>query len=62
MVGAIRQAHPQVKTVAVAQTFSSGALKAADLLGAQAVLTKPVEAQLLLQRVHSLLRRRPARY
>lgn len=62
MVGGIRQAHQQVKTVAVAQTFSSGALKAADLLGAQAVLTKPVEAQLLLQRVRSLLLRRPARY
>jgi len=62
MMGAIRQAHLLVKTAAMADAASPEALKAADLLGAQAVLTKPLAGQIVLQRVRSLLRRRPATY
>jgi uncharacterized protein (TIGR03437 family) len=62
MMAAVRKAHLLVKTAALAEELSPEALKAADLLGAQAVLTKPLAGQVVLQRVRALLRRRPARY
>jgi uncharacterized protein (TIGR03437 family) len=62
MMRAIRDAHRQVKTMAIANSLSPAELKAADLLGAQAVLTTPLAAQGVLVRVRALLRRRPAVY
>ena len=62
MMRAIRKAHLQVKTAALADTLSPEALKTADLLGAQAVLTMPLAAQIVVRRVRVLLQRRPARY
>ena len=62
MLRAIRKAHQQVKTAALADALSSDTLRAADLLGAQAVLTRPLAGQIVLARVRALLRRRPAAY
>lgn len=62
MLHAIRSDHRQVKTAVVAGTLSPRVLKAADLLGAQAVLTKPLAAQTVRRRVRTLLQRRSARY
>jgi uncharacterized protein (TIGR03437 family) len=62
MMRAIRDAHQQVKTLAIVDSLSAAELKAADLLGAQAVLTTSLAAQSVLERVRGLLRRRPAVY
>ena len=62
MMRAIRQIRLQVKTAALADALSPDALRAADLLGAQVVLTKPLAAQIVLQQVRALLLRRPATY
>jgi two-component system, OmpR family, response regulator len=62
MMRAIRDAHQQVKTLAIVDSLSLAELKAADLLGAQAVLTTPLAARSVLERVRALLRRRPAVY
>jgi uncharacterized protein (TIGR03437 family) len=62
MMRAIRDAHQQVKTLAIVDALSPEELKAADLLGAQGVLVKPLTAQSALDRVRTLLRRRPAVY
>ena len=60
---AIRAARLQVKTMAVAEGFGCRrVLKAADLMGAQAVLTTPLVSQAVLARVRTLLVRRPAVY
>ena len=59
---AIRDVHQQVKTLAIVDALSAEELKAADLLGAQAVLVKPLTAQSAVDRVRTLLRRRPAVY
>ncbi|HUD14177.1 MAG TPA: response regulator, partial [Terracidiphilus sp.] len=62
MMRAIRDAHQQVKVLATVDSLSPAELKAADLLGAQAVLTTPLAAQSVVERVRALLRRRPAVY
>ena len=59
---AIRDLHQQVKTLALVDALSAEELKAADLLGAQAVLVTPLTAQTAVDRVRTLLRRRPAVY
>jgi uncharacterized protein (TIGR03437 family) len=62
MMRAIRTDQQMVKTAAIAGALSADALKTADLLGAQAVLTKPLAAQIVLDRVRALVERRLARY
>ena len=62
MMRAIRAARLQVKTAAIAGGLSADVLKAADLMGAQAVLTRPLVSQAVLARVRTLLLRRPAVY
>jgi len=62
MMRAIRDGHPLVKTLAIADDLSADALKSADLLGAPGVLTEPLAAQNVLLRVRALLQRRPAVY
>ena len=59
---AIRLAQPRVRVIAVASTLDSATLRSADLVGAQAVVTRPLSAQLLLRRVRQLLRSRPVPY
>jgi uncharacterized protein (TIGR03437 family) len=55
-------ARPQVKIVAMADALGVDTLRAADLLGAQAVLTKPMASSVVLQRVRELLRPRAVPY
>lgn len=56
------KARPQLKIVATVGASGPGTRRAADLLGAQAVLKQPMASKLVLQRVGELLRPRPARY
>jgi CheY-like chemotaxis protein len=55
-------ARPAPKVVATAGTLGPRTLRAADLLGAQAVLTKPLSSKVVLERVRELLRWRPVPY
>ena len=52
----------QLKIMVTALSPSPGTLRAADLLGAQALLTRPLTAPVVLQRVRELLRARPMPY
>ena len=45
-----------------AGALGPGTLRAADLLGAQAVLRKPLSSKKVLERVRELLRSRPTPY
>jgi uncharacterized protein (TIGR03437 family) len=58
----MREQRKQLKLVVTARAPDPGTLKAADLLDAQAVLTKPFTRKVVLQRVRELLRSRPAPY
>jgi uncharacterized protein (TIGR03437 family) len=51
-----------VIAIATAAALGPSTLRAADLLGAQAVFTKPMPPQAVLQRVRELLRSRPTPY
>jgi uncharacterized protein (TIGR03437 family) len=61
-IRALRMDRPQIRIVAIAGTLSPDVLRAADLLGAQAVLTKPMGTQAVVRRVRELLRSRPVPY
>jgi CheY-like chemotaxis protein len=61
-IRAISTERRQLKVVATAGALDSDALRAADLLGAQAVLTKPLAAEALLRRVREILRTRAVGY
>jgi len=62
MIGSLRNQQPKLKIVAMSGAFGPSALRAADILGAQAVLRKPLTAELVRRRVHDLLVEPPARY
>jgi DNA-binding response OmpR family regulator len=62
MIQALRAERRQLKIIATAAALDANTLRAADLLGAQAVLTKPFVAATVLQRVRELLRALPAPY
>lgn len=62
MLFEIRKDHPQVRLAALTRESSPKALRAADVLGAQAVLMKPLAAQAVLPRVRALLERPLAVY
>jgi CheY-like chemotaxis protein len=55
----IPKEHRRLKTIVTLAASSPENLRAADLLGARAVLTKPFTAQRLLQRSRELLAARP---
>jgi CheY-like chemotaxis protein len=59
---AILAMRPAPKVVATAGALGPGTLRAADLLGAQAVLRKPLSSKMVLERVRELLRSRPTPY
>jgi uncharacterized protein (TIGR03437 family) len=61
-IRSMRKAYPELKIVALSAQLGPDALRAADILGAQAVLTKPLHAAAVLTRVRTLLQRRPAAY
>ena len=52
----------QMKLAVTAGAPDSRTLRAADMLGAEALLTKPMDSKVVLQRVRELLRSRPAPY
>jgi uncharacterized protein (TIGR03437 family) len=60
VVHSIQATHPQVRIAAIATSawLSPATLKAADLLGAQAVFVKPMAPQTVLARIRDLLRSR----
>ena len=59
---AIRADRPRLRMIAMAAAFDDSTLRAADLLGAQAVVTKQTSSSVLLGRVRELLRSRPVPY
>jgi len=63
-IRALRAERPRrnVIVVATAAVLGPATLRAADMMGAQAVFTKPMAAQAALQRVRELLRPRPVPY
>jgi uncharacterized protein (TIGR03437 family) len=61
-LSALRAANPKVRILAVADAADSAALRMADLLGAQALLTTPVSSEALLRCVRRLAYEPPARY
>jgi uncharacterized protein (TIGR03437 family) len=61
-IRAIMSERTRLRIVATVGVLDSAALKAADLLGAQAVLTKPLMAATVLGRVRELLKSRPFPY
>jgi DNA-binding NarL/FixJ family response regulator len=61
-IRAIEAQWPQVKTIAMAGTLGPATLRAADLLGAQAVITKTMASKSVLRHVREALRARPVAY
>jgi len=61
-IHAIEAQRPQLKMIAIAGTLGPATLKAADLLGAQAVVTKTMARGSVLRRVREALRARPVTY
>lgn len=62
MIGRIRETYVQVRILVISPDLSPESLKEADLLGAESVVTKPLNHAKLLAGVRTLLRRRPAVY
>lgn len=62
MTAAMRVGRPRLKIVATTAALDTEALRSADLLGAQAVLTNTMPSKLVLDRVRELLRSRPVPY
>jgi len=58
----LRGERPQLRIVATAATLDSPTLRSADVLGAQAIFTKPLTSTVVLRRVRELLRSRPVPY
>jgi uncharacterized protein (TIGR03437 family) len=61
-VAALRSANPKVKVIALAGAADSATLRLADLLGANALLTRPLRREILLRRIRELAHEPPARY
>jgi uncharacterized protein (TIGR03437 family) len=61
-VQALRAERPQLRVVAVAGKIGPATLRTVDLLGAQAVLTKPMDRGSVLRRVRGVLQIRPVSY
>jgi DNA-binding NarL/FixJ family response regulator len=54
--------RPLLKIVATAEKESTGSLRAADIIGSQALLTAPLNAESVRPRVSELLRSHPVPY
>ncbi len=61
-IGAIEAQWPQVRMIAMAGTLGPATLRAADLLGAQAVITRTMASKSVLRHVREALRARPVAY
>ncbi len=62
IIRALREVRAQLRIMTVSQSLDPDALRTADLLGAQAVLTQPFTAVKVRTRVRALLQMRPAVY
>jgi DNA-binding NarL/FixJ family response regulator len=58
-VHAIRTEQTRIKIIAIAAGRGSAALRTADLLDAQAVLTRPLASTAVLRRVREVLKEHP---
>ncbi len=58
----IQAGSPPFKLITTAAALGPDTLRAADLLGAQAIFTKPMSAKAVVRRVRELLRPRPVPY
>ena len=58
----MRERRSQLKIIVTARALGPRILRAADLLGAQAVLTQPMTSKVVLQRVRDSCNARPAPY
>jgi uncharacterized protein (TIGR03437 family) len=61
-IRAMRAEYPQLKIIGTAPAVNPASLKAADLLGAQAMFATPFVSQAVLHRVRELLRPHPVPY
>lgn len=61
-VRGLREKYGEFKLIAVAVALGPRSLRAADLMGAQAVLRKPLTAEEVLRRVRNLVQVRPMPY
>ncbi len=61
-IHAITVERPRVRIVALTAILDKAALRAADLLGAQAILRKPLASSTVAHRIRELLRSRPFPY
>ena len=55
MIGTIQNENPQLKIMAMSGESTPNDLRAADILGAQAVLRKPLTEKMVLRCVHDIL-------
>jgi DNA-binding NtrC family response regulator len=55
MISTIQHENPQLKIMAMSGESTPNVLRAADILGAQAVLRKPLTEKTVLRRVHDIL-------
>ena len=62
LLDSMRQEHPLLRTAVIAEDVRPAGLRTADLLGAQAVLTKPLQSGTVVSKVRELLKEQPARY
>ena len=62
VIGKMRAAHPHLRILVVAADLDPATLREADLVGAQSVVTKPLDSLKVLSCVRILLRKRPAVY
>jgi uncharacterized protein (TIGR03437 family) len=61
-INALGAERPKLKIVATARALDAASLRSADVLGAQAVFTTTMTADVVLRRVRELLRSRPVPY
>ena len=62
ILAALRTVNPKVKILGILDSATPESLRAADVSGADAVVERPVAAEVLLRPVAELARERPARY
>jgi CheY-like chemotaxis protein len=55
MIAAIQNENPELKIMAMTEESSPEVLRAADILGVQAVVRKPLKEEMVLQRVRDIL-------
>lgn len=60
--GRMRAVHPQLRIMALGADLNPATLREASMMGAQAVLTKPLHPSKVLFQVRSLLQKKPAVY